>query len=136
MADEMDANRKADGSGTGLTLKQLVLEIRQDVRALRDEIKDKVNKAEFDLLKLRFDRALSGEIEGAYGKAMLDEYEKLKKSVKQLETYNEKAILASEAAEKASAKTDSNRRWIIGLVVATIVQAAALVYGVLHGNVP
>lgn len=115
-------------NGTGLTLRQLVLEVRQDVRWLRTAIDNKVEKTEFMLLKDRFDRAMAGETTSAYAKTMMEEYANLKTSVKRLETADQKAESAKEIAEKTRITTDSNRKWIIGLVLATVLQAASLVY--------
>jgi hypothetical protein len=116
-----------NGSGIGLTLKQLVLEIRLDVRALRDEVKDKVNRAEFTLLNERFERAMSGESQTAYAKAIMEEYSKLKLTVKQLEKDRETATIATEIAKDASDKQASNRKWILGLAISSIIQAAVLI---------
>lgn len=124
----------ADEDGTGLTLKQLVLEIRQDVRWLRSAIDNKVEKTEFLLLKERFERVMSGEVTTAYAKAMMDEYEKLKTSVKQLEKDREQVTIAKEIADKTTAATASNRRWIWGLVVATVIQIANVIYNASQGR--
>lgn len=133
MSDTDENGRKSDSSGTGLTLKQLVLEVREDVRSIRLSLDKKADRSEFELLKDRVDRALSGEATNAYATKMLDEYRELQKSVKQLEKDREAATTAREIAEKSQAQVQSSRRWILGLVVSTVLQGAVIVYGVIRG---
>lgn len=128
-----------NGSGTGLTLKQLVVEIREDVRSLTKTIEAKVDRTEFLVLKDKVERAMSGEATGAYAVSMMNEYRDLQNTVKGLsesqKLAKQAADIAKEAADKAkasAAKQESNRKWIAGLVVSVVIEGAALVAGFLR----
>ena len=152
MAEANGDDRKADGSGMGLTLKQLVLEVREDVRAMRIALEEKADRAELNILRIKVeaietkgsdtakeaitevralkglvDRAMSGEVVGAYQQSAMKEYNDLKTTVKELEKDREKANIAAGIAKAASDKQANNRKWIIGLVVAAVIQAGALI---------
>lgn len=122
MAEMADTN----GSGTGLTLKQLVLEVREDVRAMRNALEQKVDVSEFNRLKDQLEGMMSGRVTSAYGTKIMQEFKDLQKDVKELSTAKEKADAALTAVTDYESKLTTNRRWIIGLAVGLITEGLVL----------
>lgn len=122
MSDMADTN----GSGTGLTLKQLVLEVRDDIRAMRVALEQKVDVSEFNRLKDQIEGMLSGRVTTAYGAKIMQEFVDLQKSVKDLSVAKEKADAAMTAVSDYESKLALNRKWIVGLAAGLVTQGLVL----------
>jgi hypothetical protein len=118
---------QTDNSGVGLTVKQLLLEIRADLKALRETLLNKVDRPEFDMLKSKVDDMAAGKITSPYGQQLMLEYGNLKGDVAALKSFKERAALVDEINKKTAIQAAATRRWVIGLAGAVILQLFAVI---------